>query len=150
MGLQEYLDNAVTNARNRAFEQSPQLSLGDLIKKLEEVRNNNSHKTGDDEPSVQFDFEDLFPTTLNSWRGVYAELALGFALEGEDPKIGPFIDMLKSAIGMTFEGWKGGDYRMDEGTPVWVANPGHVGETAVFDVIDDGWRAIIVTGLRKD
>lgn len=57
--------------RRVAFENSPKLTLGELIAKLEAVPDEKKDKT------VQFDFEYAYPTTLTSWRGIYAELALG-------------------------------------------------------------------------
>ena len=49
------------------------------------------------------------------------------------------------AVTEEFTGWKGGEFEMDESTPVWVANPGDSGNTGIIDVIDDGWRVIIMT-----
>lgn len=44
-----------------------------------------------------------------------------------------------------FTGWKGGEFTMDESTPVWVANAGNSGNTGIIDVVDDGWRIILMT-----
>lgn len=124
-----------------------QFNLGQLIKALEAIPDEN-------EKTVCFDFEYAFPTTLDSWRGAYAELALGFDFDGYGlsmdkdacrPLLKDFIIYLKIANGMIFEGWKGGQYRMDENTPVWVSNRGNSGHTAIVNVIDDGYQAILET-----
>ena len=61
----------------------------------------------------------------HSDRGSYDELAF-------DPKIEATIgDMLfyaKSAVGATYEGWKGGEYTMDLNTPVYIGESGSCGE----------------------
>jgi hypothetical protein len=38
---------------------------------------------------------------------------------------------------------------MNENTPIWVANDGHSGNTAVIDVVDDGYQVILITALRE-
>jgi murein DD-endopeptidase MepM/ murein hydrolase activator NlpD len=119
--------------------------LGELIAKLEAI----PKKTGDDEQDVVFSFGYMYPTGLSSWRGIYRELALEFTDErgGEKRpmKLGAFIEMLKDAVGKTYEGYKGGDYVMGKGTPVWVAKYGDAGNTGVVDVLDKDYEVILAT-----
>ena len=56
------------------------------------------------------------------YRGYYDDLA--FELAGEPMNVCELIAICKSAIGKTFEGWKGGSFEMDETTPVWIAERG--------------------------
>lgn len=60
----------------------------------------------------------------HSWRGDYAQLAFR-------PKKGATVaEMLaaaKSAIGETYEGWKGGEYTMGLETPCHLAEGGEIG-----------------------
>ena len=64
-----------------------------------------------------------------------------------------FLKMLKSTVGKTMTGYKGGDFLMGETTPVWVANYGKVSgfrkyefkDTAVVDVIEQESAVIIKT-----
>ena len=148
MGLQEELTKQVNAMRRATFESSDQLSLGAIIKKVLPIA---ERKEGED-PTVRFDFGNLFPTYIDSWRGSYNELALNYTEDysKEKPKtITEFLMMLKEAIGKTYTGYKGGEYVMDENTPVWVANYGQSGDTAVIDIIDEDYEVIIITGRRK-
>lgn len=57
----------------------------------------------------------------HSYRGYYHDLAF-------EPKvhvtIGEMLDAAESALGATYQGWKGGDYTMDEYTTCWLALEG--------------------------
>lgn len=85
-----------------------QYTLGELIEALENFHPARHSPLGFGNP--------------HSYRGDYSELAF------EPAPAATVADMLavaKSALGRTFEGWKGGDYVMDEHTPVWFALEGH-------------------------
>lgn len=138
--LQEWVTAQFKAARDAEFSQSDQLSLGELIAKLEATRR-------EDDKDVWFDFENARPTDFDSYRGIYAELAIGFKFEGR-MLLSDFIESAKSCVGQTFEGYKGGEYTMSLDTPVWVANYGNSGSTAVVGVFDEGCRTIILTGYR--
>lgn len=64
-------------------------------------------------------------STPHSDRGSYDELA--FCPETES-KISDMLRNAKSAVGATFTGWKGGKYKMNEYTPVYIGNSGVCGE----------------------
>lgn len=147
MDLQTYIHNAVKAARANTLANSDQLTLGELILKLEPIVKNQ--KSDDDEATVRYDFEYLFPTSIGSWRGSYDELALNFETEGEEMKVSEFLAMLKECIGKTFTGYKGGDFTMHKGTPIWVANYSHSGNTAVIDVVDNRYVVLLITGYRE-
>lgn len=127
------------------FKNSSQLSLGEIICKIEAAID-KAKSTEYPDPQVYFDFEYIFPTKLMSWRGVYSELSLGFSIGGTAPKASKLLTELKSAIGKTFTGYKGGDFVMGRSTPVWVANHGNCGNTAIYDIAYDGYKITIVTG----
>lgn len=59
-----------------------------------------------------------FPVYVCSWRGIYAELALVCAENRGAVTVAGLIANLRSAIGQTFQGYKGGDYEMNEWTYV--------------------------------
>ena len=146
MDLQTYIQNAVKASRANTLANSDQLTLGELILKLEPIVKNQ--KDGE-EATVRYDFEYLFPTSIDSWRGSYNELALNFETQGEEMKVSEFLNMLKECIGKTFTGYKGGDFTMHKGTPIWVANYSHSGNTAVIDVVDNGYVVLLITGYRE-
>ncbi len=137
MDLQEVLSNAVKAKRTEELKTSPQLTLGELILKLEAVTKK--------ELNVYFDFECARPTHLNSWRGSYDELALSFMFEGDVLTVEKLLTILKGAVGKTYIGYKGGDYVMGKTTPVWVSNYGNSGNTAVVDVLVLDYSIILET-----
>lgn len=94
-----------------------QITLGQLIDAL---------KTASPTGSVRFDWCDLHPAGLASYRGYYEDLAIGFMCEKWTPivTVSDFLLECQSAIGKTFEGYKGGDFEMDRDTVLWVANYG--------------------------
>lgn len=148
MDLATYLKNATTAARQETLKNSDQLTLGELILKLKHIKQRKHNP----EPMVVYDFCGLFPTNILSWRGAYDELALNFIDLDEvikPMKLSDFIDMLLLADGGIFAGYKGGEFVMSKHTPVWVANWGNVGSTAVVDVVDDGYQVILITGYRE-
>lgn len=63
--------------------------------------------------------------TPGSYRGYYDELAF-------EPKMNTDVHYMllqaKQARGTTYRGYKGGEYKMDEGTPVHIACYGMSGE----------------------
>ena len=67
MDLQTYLDTMIQNSRNKSFENSPQITLGELIEQLENAGTKDDGK----DKTVCFDFGSAIPTNLYSWRGSY-------------------------------------------------------------------------------
>lgn len=147
MDMQKVLTDMSTAARNERFKNSKQLTLGEMILKMEFAIDKASREENAEyrNPDVIFDFASIGPTVLDSWRGSYAELALGYEDEAR-LKADEFLKHLKEAVGKTYTGWKGGDFVMGKSTPMWVANPGNSGETGIYDIIYDGYSIIIVTG----
>lgn len=148
MDLQTYLDNAIKAERTEQLARSDQLTLGEIISKCEVIAALEHTLSDGSEPEVVFDFEYLAPAGIGSWRGSYDELALSFA-DSARPRLSEFIQMLKEADGETYTGYKGGEFVMSRHTPVWVANYGHAGNTAVVDVVDDGYQVILMTAYRE-
>lgn len=99
---------------------------------------------------VQFDFCYLAPTTVNSYRGYYDHLALGWSEPSGWPTVATVLAELQSAIGKTFEGYKGGDYKMDRDTPLWVANYSHSGGTGIVSITVEGEHSVIINTAKVD
>ena len=138
MDLEDILHNAVSAQRTQKLKTSPQLLLGELILKLETVK--------DKSVNIHFDFEHAYPTELGSWRGSYEELAIEFEFEeGSYPIVADFLKQLRDAIGATYQGYKGGEFTMGKNTPVWVANYGNSGNTGVVGIINTEHSVIIET-----
>jgi hypothetical protein len=121
-------------------------TLGHLIAVLEQA---------DSDADVEFDFCYLRPTNVASYRGYYSHLALGWSNEPLRSKNGEFVrhwpsvanvlTHLKSARGKNFDGWKGGTYRMDGETPIWVANPGETGGTGIVGIDVSNSIVVLIT-----
>lgn len=152
MELSTIIKNAVEAERAEEFSNSEQLSLGELILKLEPLLPEQKARKESDkrEADVWFDFEYMRPTHLMSWRGIYRELAIGFSEGAEPLTVTEFYKMLKGALGKTYMGYKGGDFTMSKQTPLWVANQGNSGRTAVVDILDEGYSIIIITKYLPD
>lgn len=103
-----------------------QFTLGDFIDAL---------KRCDPEEPVKFDFVHFGPTTLESYRGYYEDVALGYTDVGDYPKVKDLIAHCETTIGKVFSGWKGGNGRpVRRDTTLWVANPGESGSTGIVGV----------------
>lgn len=91
-----------------------QMTLGTLLKSLGDMRDH-----------------DLVEGLKNShsYRGYYEDLA--FEPAGEAMNVCDLIVICRSAMGKTFEGYKGGEYKMDETTPVWIAERGESGKKLI-------------------
>lgn len=141
----ESIHSAVKAARRKTFEAGDQMTLGQMIDALEEIALTEPPST-----CVHFDFEYLIPAGIDSWRGSYDELALSFSDgDGAEMHLDVFLGILHGAVGATFQGYKGGDFTMSRDTPVWVANPGNSGDTAVIGITNLGWKIRIDTGPRE-
>jgi hypothetical protein len=117
-----------------------QMTLGELTRALERCNQDSS---------TQYDFVYFRPTReVGSWRGVYAQLAIGYTNENQPPvKVGELVALLKEADGKTFTGYKGGEFTMGRDTLMWVANYREAGDTGIVGIRDEGYRVIIETGF---
>lgn len=61
------------------------------------------------------------PGTVHSYRGYYSDLA--FSSVGAST-VEAVLSDLRSALDNTYEGYKGGEFVMDEDTPLWVSEYG--------------------------
>ncbi len=61
----------------------------------------------------------------HSYRGYYKDLAFEPKV---DTTVGEMLACARSALGQTFEGYKGGEYTMRGHTDVWFAHQGFTGE----------------------
>lgn len=140
------LHDAVKKMRKASFDSSPQITLGELIRLLKDIN-------AEDGCYVEYAFPRKVPTTCDSYRGSYDELALGhdeFDWE-KRPLLSSLLQHLENCVGQTFYGYKGGEFVMDEETPVWVDNYGEcsncgvVGVTPIYGADDTAYRVIINT-----
>lgn len=97
--------------------------------------------------NVFYDFGNIEPTTLDSYRGYYDQLALGYNDDGsrEPITVATLLADCEQAVGRTYSGYKGGDYTMDRATPVWVANYGRSNSTAIVGIREVSYGVVIDT-----
>lgn len=99
-------------------------TLGALIDALEKC-----HESA----SVHFDFAYFVPGELRSYRGDYAHLAFAYDKKNKVTVV-ELLERCREALGKCYEGYKGGTYRMDRDTPLWVAEYGEATGTALVGV----------------
>jgi hypothetical protein len=130
MDIKDVINSIISQGR-RDREQY-HLTLGGLIDALE----NAPHAA-----IVSFDSGN-HPGTEDSYRGYYEDLA--FDHEAEPVTVEVLLQQARSALGATYEGYKGGDFTMRAETPLWKASYGCCGD-AIVGIKVDGDVVTLVT-----
>ena len=110
-------------------------------------------KMVDPENEVMFSFGGCVPTKVASWRGCFAEPALGWAApqeDGKNPTVGGLIAELEGALKKTYDGWKGGEFAYTLDDPLHVDNPGRWTETEIFRVELFSYTGVILHTHREE
>lgn len=108
MDMQEFINNMGSAWREERSES--QMTLGKLIEYL-------------DTQGDEF-VENL--SSPDSYRGYYCDLA--FEKNGTFTMASELKKECQLLIGMVFTGYKGGEFEMNESTPLWIAEYGKSGE----------------------
>ena len=100
----------------------------------------------DNELPIVYDFGAVPDSRgLDSYRGYYDHLAIGYNRVG-DTTVGSLLDavryMLKLGI---LEGYKGGEYILNHDTPVWAANYSKYLTPFIVDVVEENGIVTLVT-----
>lgn len=127
------------------------MTLGKLTTALLNIKENN---VADADARLVAEFSDGEQVRLGqfiSYRGYYSDLAFEPVLEIEKGKpestIESILTQCRIANRATFEGYKGGDFIMDEDTPLWIAEYGIDSGVAVMPEIffDAGTNAYVLS-----
>lgn len=110
------------------------LTLGELIEALEEA---------DDSLIVEF-ASCQPPGKLHSYRGYYEDLA--FSTGSKPVTVSDVLESAREANGETFTGYKGGEYEMDEDTPLWWSEFGSSNGPPLIDIEVEDDRVLLVEG----
>lgn len=112
---------------------SEPISIGELLILLKHCRQ---------DASVIFDFPGYqSPTKVASYRGYYDMPALGYDRIYGDMTVEKLREELERATnGVTYCGWKGGDFTYTKDNFLWAANPGEAQGYAITGIIDDGYQ----------
>lgn len=138
---------APEGAAQESADNPRQLSLGEFIDLLEAYPEDKRA-----EDACYFDFGFLTPTGLDSYRGYYDQLAMGFA-ETEtypEPTVATVLKWCQEAVGKEYTGYKGGEFTMSRSTPLWVANYGKSGSTAIVGRVADVTHAFVIKTAYLD
>lgn len=125
---------------SRIINRHENLTLGQLIEAI-----NRERDRSDASQPVRFDFVNMHPTRVASYRGFYDQLAIGYTDQGPEATVHDVLTMLTRAVGDIFDGYKGGRFLMRSATPMWVANYGEAGSTAIVGVYERNSALIIET-----
>lgn len=68
----------------------------------------------------------------HSYRGYYSDLA--FEISTEPKTLSKTLEMVTGCLECCFGGWKGGEFIMKENTPLWIAEQGCSGGSAIMEV----------------
>ncbi len=93
------------------------MNLGQLIKVLDKMPQN---------VNVYFKDSPTHPHYLHSYRGFYEDLAIESVSNGEIT-VSAFRGMLKGAVGSIYSGYKGGHFKMNKNSIVWISCYGQCG-----------------------
>lgn len=121
-GLQRLFDTMAT--AEQATRSGYHVTLGKLISALS-ATNPNLLVLAVDEEGKQ-----SAVSRFISYRGYYSDLALT-PTDDAPLTVSALLMQAKAALGATFEGYKGGNYVMDERTPLWFADYGFSGSAIV-------------------
>lgn len=136
MDMQKFVD-----ALGKAGEQTRSdyhLTLGALIRKLEAIEDKSL-------PVAYLDGG--YPDEANSYRGYYSDLS--FDRTNEAVSVEKFLATAKAALGETFTGYKGGEFKMHDKTPLWCAEYGCCGP-AIVDLQETPAGIFLVTKMIDD
>jgi hypothetical protein len=79
---------------------------------------------------------------LRSYRGYYEQLALGTS--DEMRTVAAVLADARAADGETFSGYKGGEYEMGRGTPIWAAEWGDTSDYGIAGArMEDGVAVLV-------
>ncbi len=126
MDIQKIID-AVSEG-SRITRSDYHLTLGGLIKELETLS-----------PTllVKFDWNGGYPFQEMSYRGYYSDLAFEWR-DSLAVAVAGLLNISRRALGKAYTGYKGGDFVMDERTPLWAAGYGDTGRAIVgLEVVKD-------------
>ena len=101
--------------------------LGDMIDSLALILKSNP------DAIIYFAFGALVPTTFDSYRGSYDQLALGFKVDGNCTVKELHTEAL-AADGRRVTGYKGGTYNPNRKTPLWADNYGNYSRQRIVSI----------------
>lgn len=125
-------------------ELAPQLDLGGLTKRLNGIGDKSKYVYVSNGPLL------LRPDEFSCYRGYYDHLCLSYTT-GSPVTVDHLLTLCRDADGATHEGYKGGEYKMDKDTPVWVAEDyGDCSEVMLVDVVESEYKVSLIVRKSDD
>lgn len=128
-------------------EAAEPLNYGEFVERLRDAI--ARAKRGDDE-YLSFDWGSAYPSTIDSYRGYYEHVGIGFDGSHGGCKAGDFLKKLEDALHTDMTGWKGGEYTIHDRCEVWVACNGCTSRTRIVDVQPREYSGIEIITARID
>lgn len=122
------------------YDRSDQLTLGQLLKRYDKIRRIEKIDFAPVMIKMPFDQPLVFTDgkEADSYRGYYKDLAIeysqGISLLGLQDNIRTF-QYLRNKLGKTMEGYKGGEFPINEDTFLWVSSWGVCSNIYVTDLL---------------
>ena len=173
--IQALFDGWAAQSRLERIESESIMNLGDLIDALSKF--DESARVVVNVVHHRWYEPGLYPALkVSSYRGYYSDLAIeldsymdnpeydpSLTFSWDEPRshkairmpqnhvttVGPLLKNLSDAVGQTFEGYKGGDYRMSRLTPMWVSNYGDAAGLMVTGAEMVG-SVVVITTANED
>jgi len=123
------------------------INIGDIKTRL---------KSASGDLPVYFDFCECVPTNINSWRGNYAEPAIGwspsgYSGNGKPPTVAQFLDELEMATsGRLYSGWHGDTFSYTDNNQLYVDNYGDSTSTKIMGIEVCESRVILHTAKTNN
>lgn len=133
--FQDFFDATVAKMKQDEYGNKPIKTLGEVILLLKAQPKSNT---------IKLDFTDSNPSHLDSYRGYYTDLSLDYDSDEKSKTVKELLKIFEDADGLTYEGYKGGDYTMNRKTLVWVAPYGSCGRMLI-DIKSKGKVTTIIT-----
>lgn len=111
------------------------MNLGQCIDALKKL---------DQSKAIYFDWAMQVPTTVCSYRGYFADLAVNFT-DKNFILTSNFLETLEKSNNQYFSGYKGGLFQMHNASRLWVANRGETSYTVIVEVKEFLHGNVIVT-----
>ena len=113
------------------------VSLGTLIEELSKIQDNALKMP------VYVSMFGMSPSGVDSYRGYYDHLAIQCRYDHDVMTVKEFLDKLRFSVGAVFTGYKGGEYRMNKNTPVWVSRYGCADGNQIVGLHVNDYRVIL-------
>lgn len=147
--FREAVDNHKQSMDSTKQDKNLQLTLGELIEKLDGNETYYSKHREEEKPRrVRIDAGYNYPSGLGSYRGYYQDLAIRYTDDHEERLNAEELkEKLENAVGKVYTGYKGGQFQMSEETPVWLANWGNNSNTTISAVRKTPTQIILETRI---